>query len=196
MDLRKKDRPKISLEAIKKKIETTDRQKWIVLLLLGVLLLVIAMPVRAPEEESAEDAREEEEETEERAERSYEVKLEERLKAMIEGIDGVGRAEVMITLEDGGETVVVCDVEDTDSTQTVERTDGGTESRRENSRSESVVLADDMPYDVKQIEPKVRGVCVVAQGAGSDAVKLEIYHMIQALFNVDAHKIAIVEMGS
>lgn len=54
----------------------------------------------------------------------------------------------------------------------------------------------DAPYETKTIEPKIRGVCVVAEGASDNRTKVAIYEAIQALFSVDAHKISIVEMGS
>lgn len=197
MDLRKKVGHKISLEMIKNKLGTMDRQKWIVILLLGVLLLVIAMPVDTEKKSTERQTAEKEtEQLQTLSDRSYEAAMEERLKEIVSGVRGVGEVEVMVTLEDGGETVIAKDTDQTSSTITRGSGSGTTETEQQSSRKDSVVLADDSPYETKQIRPKIRGVCVVAEGAGDDAVKLEIYKMIQALFGVDAHKIAIVEMGS
>lgn len=64
------------------------------------------------------------------------------------------------------------------------------------SSDRTTVLSQDAPYETKTIEPKIRGVCVVAEGASDNRTKVAIYEAIQALFSVDAHKISIVEMGS
>jgi stage III sporulation protein AG len=158
---------------VKQKLEKTDRQKWIVLLLIGVLLLVIALPTDSATETeedagqgtswllgSTEDS-EVENDTTLSSTDSYEARLESRLEEMISKVEGVGEVEVMITLEDMGESVVV----------------------------------EDSLYETKQIRPEIRGVCVVAQGASNAQIKVEIYKMVQALFSLEAHKISIVEMG-
>jgi stage III sporulation protein AG len=159
---------------VKQKLEKTDRQKWIVLLLVGVLLLVIALPTDSATE-TEEDAAGQgtswllgstenstgEDDTTLSSTDSYEAHLESRLEEMISKVEGVGEVEVMITLEDMGESVVV----------------------------------EDSLYETKQIRPEIRGVCVVAQGASNAQIKVEIYKMVQALFSLEAHKISIVEMG-
>lgn len=50
------------------------------------------------------------------------------------------------------------------------------------------------PYVVKTLLPKVKGVVVVAQGAGTGNINRNITDMVQALFNVEAHKVKVVKM--
>lgn len=166
-----------------------DRQKWIVCILLGVLLLVIAIPVDTKEKRlsGAEQKQEPQLENE-----TYVRQLEQELEELIAQMHGVGAVRVMITLEDEGESVLA---QDSNSKSSVTK-EAGEVTQQEMSAEHSTVLASNTPYETKTISPKIRGVCVVAQGASDDHVRVAIYEAIQALFSVDAHKISIVEMGS
>ncbi len=85
--------------------------------LVGVLLLVIAMPIDQGEQERREagKAAEAAGEGTDRGGISglYEKELERRLKLLLEEMEGVGKAEVMITLQDEGERVVEKDLAQT-----------------------------------------------------------------------------------
>jgi stage III sporulation protein AG len=52
------------------------------------------------------------------------------------------------------------------------------------------------PYVVKEIEPEVEGILVVAEGAGNETVVNEITYAVQVLFDVPVHKIKVVKMSS
>ena len=47
---------------------------------------------------------------------------------------------------------------------------------------------------VKVYAPKIEGVLVVAEGAGSGTVNRTIADIVQALFGIDAHKVMVVKM--
>ena len=164
-----------------KMLKNMDRQKWIVCILIGVLLLVIAIPVDSKKQDAGTQ---ESVQTTETESSSYVEQMEREM-------DGVGAVRVMITLEDQGENVVAQDISSQSST-----TKEGETTKEEMSSDRTTVLSQDAPYETKTIEPKIRGVCVVAEGASDNRTKVAIYEAIQALFSVDAHKISIVEMGS
>ena len=86
-----------------------NKQKWIVCILLGILLLVIAIPVE-PKSENDRQNDSENEEKQEITSGVYEKQLEGRLENIIGQMEGVGKVQVMITLEDEGESVVAQDV--------------------------------------------------------------------------------------
>lgn len=130
---------------------------------------------------------------------SYEQRQERRLEEVLRLVEGVGDVEVMITLEAGSELVVEKDQPVT--SQRVEETDSGGGSRmtEEESWSESTVYTEGedggrSPYVVKELEPKVQGVVVIAEGGGNPAVQQNILEAVQALFPVEAHKIKIMKM--
>ena len=49
------------------------------------------------------------------------------------------------------------------------------------------------PYVVKELEPELSGVLVLAEGAESDAVKAEIVEAVEALFGLPAHRIKVIK---
>jgi len=175
----------------------------VILLLFGILLLVIAIP--------AEPGKKTEKETEAAGEAkaggtkeilpedSYERRQEERLKEVLQQVEGVGRTEVMITLQASTEKVVEKDAPS--RSQTVEEGDsqGGSRTTQEVEREETTVYqeAEDgtrTPYVTKELEPRVEGVIVIAEGGGSAKVRQNILEAVQALFPVEAHKIKIMKM--
>ena len=52
------------------------------------------------------------------------------------------------------------------------------------------------PYVTSMEKPKVKGVLVVAQGGGNASVDSNISQAVQALFDVEVHKITIAKMLS
>lgn len=174
------------MEKYKKIMGRMDRQKWVVCILLGVLLMVIAIPVDTKENK---EEKEEEEQAQEGV-ADYERTMEDRVEDILSQVEGVGEVKVMITLEDEGESIVEKD----DSKETSSK-EQGEESLNESTTQTTTVFSGEDPYETKVITPKIRGICVVAQGAKKNETRVKIYQSIQALFGVEAHKISIIEMG-
>ena len=188
-----------------KRTKLLKKDQLLILLLFGVLLLVIAIPAEPKKEKRADTEEtgsgEEVLKGTEQAfsEDSYERQQEARLKEVLEKVEGVGRVEVMITLRASSEKVVEKDVPS--RSQSVEEGDaqGGSRTTQENERQETTVYEEGedgrrTPYIVQELEPKVEGVIVIAQGGGNPEVKQNILEAVQALFPVEAHKIKIMKM--
>jgi stage III sporulation protein AG len=127
--------------------------------------------------------------------RSY---LEERLEKLLGAIDGIGKVEVMITLS-SSEEVVLAKESDITSSDTVEAdAQGGTRDVSQWENQESAVVqsvgSDSWPYVIKTLLPKVEGVVVVAQGAGSNLMNKNIGEAVDALFGIGLHKIKVLKM--
>ena len=192
-----------------------DFKKWfrkdnlIVLILTGVLLVIIALPVgdgrkkeSGAEEEregsSAMDTDESENREESYSDEMYARRLEQRLKELLSGMEGVGQVKVMITLESSPEVVVEKDRSIVRSSTEENDAQGGSRAVSQTQTQETTVFDTDdgvdKPYVVKTLPPKVEGVVVVAQGAGSGTVDRTIVEMVQALFGLEAHKVKVVKM--
>lgn len=124
--------------------------------------------------------------------------LEERLEKMLSGVNGVGRVAVMITLESSEELVLEKDEPVMQSGVEEQDSQGGSRKTSQLERQETTVYSTDgsasEPYVIKRLLPKVEGVLVVAQGAGSGTINKSITEIVQALFDVEAHKIKVVPM--
>lgn len=186
-----------------KKLKKPNKEQLAVILLCGVLLAVIAIPVSPENPSRGEDGQQEtntaETEGSTRESLSYEEQLEQRLSEALSQVSGVGRTRVLITLETTGEQVVEKD--EPGSSQTVQEEDasGGSRETTERSWSESTVYREEsdgskVPYVVKELEPQIQGVLVIAEGGGNPVIRQEILEAVEALFPIEAHKIKIMKM--
>lgn len=182
------------------------KNQLLIVLLVGVLLLVIAIPISPQADEaeinSSEDimqgysASESSGETNSAAQ--YEAYLEKRVASALEYVEGVGKTEVIITLKSSSQKVVEKD--QTSDTRITEEEDSAGGTRTENSRSsdKTSVYAQSSdgsqtPYVSKELTPEIAGVVVIAQGGDNAVVVQNITEAIQALFGVEAHKIKIMK---
>lgn len=134
-------------------IRNMGKQQWIVLLLVGVLLAVIAMPTA--ESSSSPDLSAESWMQSPKTEGSGEKQqLERELEELLRQVEGIGEIRVMLTLEEENNSIYASE-------------SGGT---------------------------KVAGVLIAAQGADDLTVVQNIQEAVQALFQVEAHKIKVMKM--
>lgn len=190
------------------------KETMVVLILIGALLAVIALPTDKKGEEEGEARTNQDIECSEefQGREAYEQQLETRLEEILSQMEGVGKVEVMITLSASARAVVEKDVslqEENSSSGAKESmnsvwgemTGNGAENESTGiSKEETTVYADtsqgSTPYVIQEIYPEVEGVLVVAEGGGDSYINLSIVESIQALFDVDVHKIKIVKMNT
>jgi len=194
-----------------KKWKKMKKDQWLILFLAGVLLLVVAMPTGRSSSKTAKGQNAQTEIAQTNGtgsgESDYEKTLETRLAQILEGMDGVGKVQVMITFQDQGESVVEKDVtmrQDTGAGSSGQDSAGGTTgtagvgSSGSRESSESTVFSqsdgNEIPFVNKEILPKIDGVLIVAEGGADAGVRKNISEAVEALFGLDAHKIKIVKM--
>ena len=167
--------------------------------LVGILLLVIAIPIDGGKKKTQEISTQQTMSEGESQEGVYEKKLERRLTEVLEKKDGVGKVEVMITLKDNGESVVEKDVT-TSSQNTQEEEGSSARNTAENQSQEETVFSGQQgsgqqPFISKEVTPQIEGILVVAEGGGNSVVIKNISDAVLALFPVEAHKIKVVKMN-
>ena len=181
------------------------KDQLLILLLAGILLMVIAVPAGKTKEHasSASDGntgktvRGTSDGTDEEAYTTY---LEDRLSRILSQIEGAGEVKVMITLKSSAEKVLDKDTESDQETVTEEDSQGGTRQSSKASKKENTVYASDSttqgsgsPYVSKELSPEIEGVVVIADGGGNAVVKENISSAVQALFDIEPHKIRIMK---
>ena len=116
----------------------------------------------------------------------------------LEYVEGVGRAEVVITLKSSGQKIVEKDQASSSQSTSEEDQNGGIRETQNRSSDNTSVYTQgsdgsQTPYISKEMTPEIEGVLVIADG-GDNAVTIQnITEAIQALFGVDAHKIKIMK---
>lgn len=182
--------------------EKKRRDRWMMLALFGILILVAVWPVGGKNGKTDSQEEKSVDTTEKKTYNyadQYAENMELRLKEILEKVDGAGAVQVMITVKNSGEQVLEKDKSYSEN-KTIQSGDSGEHTTAANtSRSESTVYDhtdSGSPYVVKQLEPEIEGILVAAQGAGDETVVNEITYAVQVLFDVPVHKIKVVKMSS
>ena len=116
----------------------------------------------------------------------YREQTEQKLSRMLSRVKGVGHAEVMITLQDEGQTFYAENEE--------ELKDGTKENFAASYVLKNEGSGKEGPLIEKQTAPEIAGVFVVASGAKDPAVKMEIISAVRAVLGVKIHRIEVLEM--
>ena len=207
------------MENLRKILEKYHMEKWfqrdnlIVLVLAGILLVVVAWPLEGTDKAKTTDAVEKQgsssvegagtgmvQTTEGQYTSLYEYAayLEDELEDALMDMSGVGKVKVMITLEASEEQVVEKDEPFTRNNTTENDGDGGSRTVYQMDSGQETVYEKngsvETPYVTKTILPKISGILIVAEGAGTGTVSKSISEIAQALFNIEAHKAQVVPM--
>lgn len=178
-----------------KKLKRSD---WLILVLAGILILIIALPTDTKEKKQAEEAKENISKENNTMEASKD-EIERKLEDILEKIDGAGDVKVMITYQDSGTQVVEKDKNTSENSLEESDSTGGVRSTKEQQLQESTVYEDadagNTPFVSKKLLPKVEGILIVASGGDNQKVKQNISEAVLALFQVEAHRIKIVKMS-
>ena len=191
------------------------RDNLIILVLSGILLFIIALPMDNKNKENSADtgantsvgleipgmtsgSQEAQEDSQDMTDAVYAAWLEQRLTEALSQVAGVGKVRVMITLSSSSELVIEREKPVTRSTTNEADSQGGTRVINQVETGDLVVYrsegSDNEPYVIKTLPPQIEGVLVVAEGAGSTSVNRTIITIVQALFDVESHKVSVVRM--
>lgn len=172
-----------------KKLKRSD---WLILVLAGILILIIALPTDTKEKKQAEKSKENISKENNIMEASKD-EIERKLEDILEKIDGAGDVKVMITYQDSGTQVVEKDKNTSENSLEESDSTGGVRSTKEQQLQESTVYEDadagNTPFVSKELLPKVEGILIVASGGDNQKVKQNISEAVLALFQVEAHRI-------
>ena len=115
-----------------------------------------------------------------------EPSLEQRLEALLSGIEGAGQVRVLLTVDAGRETLYQTD-------SRAQSDEGGSD------RSDDTVLVEDGARVesglVRQVlEPKYRGAVVLCQGGDIPSVRLAVVEAVRCLTGLGADQISVLKM--
>jgi len=193
------------IENIKKKTNEQGKKKLIentvIVIILGAIILIAGSSLFSRNDTKKTSENKGGVENVETLSKSTESRekedLEVRLESILSKIEGVGKVDVMVTYVSGKEIVPAYNSR-SDENDTVEKDNqGGTRNISESSREESIVFEEEQgvkkPIIIKDIEPVVKGVIVVAEGANNPSVQEKILKAVQVLMDLPIHKIQVFE---
>jgi len=119
----------------------------------------------------------------------YQDELEQDLESIISKIKGVGSVDVMVTLEDSGNTYFA-----KDESENLTETDSETNKSKELTHVlKGEGSSEESPLITKKTYPLVSGVLICAKGAENVQIKNNIIKAAQALLGVKTHRIEVLE---
>lgn len=201
---------KDTIQSWKKLWRDLGTRRWIFCFLLGILLVIIAVPVGERTDQGGQDGvtktkgfGEEggsDPHSSQGTVNTYEAELEARLSALLRQIQGAGAVRVMVTVSRSSQRILQSDTSREESV--IQETDpqGGSRNNTQRREESQTVLtggsASAQPYVVGEIMPQVEGVVVACEGGDRPTVQAEISAAIQALFDLAPHKIKVCKMAS
>ena len=126
---------------------------------------------------------------------SYAAALEERLSEMVSSIDGAGRAEVMVTLNNGVEYVYA-----NEEKSNTDHSENGEQISVRDDNQKTVVTVDagngKEGLLITEIQPTVRGVVVACEGAANEAVALRVVTAVRTALDIAEKRVCVIPYNS
>lgn len=125
--------------------------------------------------------------------------IEAKIAHLLSRVKGAGNVEVNVTLEGSARREHAKNV--TRETKIVEEKDpsGGVRTTSESKESAQVLMSKeggaDKPVMVSEIRPEVKGILIVAEGAGDSAVKANLTRAVETGLGIASYKITVLPQG-
>lgn len=163
------------------------KKKWVILVILIAVLVLAFWNSGEEEKPNKEDEATISVLT---MDADYITNAETKLGDILSKIKGAGKVKVMITFAEGEEKVLAKN--ESSQLETEHSTD---KTQSKSQQEEDVLLYDsnkgEEPFIVKERLPVPSGVLVVADGAGSENIRLELYEAVRALYGISGHRVKI-----
>lgn len=116
------------------------------------------------------------------------AETEAAMEEILGKIGGVGRVDVMLTLQSGSELVL--------AEEGSLRYSGDSRSPDNYERTNQPITDSGGVVVTQEMYPRYRGALVVCDGGGSDSVRLQIISAVSALTGLGSDRIAVVKWGA
>lgn len=189
-----------------KKLQGGDRKKLIentvVVAIIGVIIIIVGSSFLSGGKQDKSTSGKTVTSATEAEDTSYKESgdeaLEDRLIKILGQIDGVGRVDVMVTFSAGKENIPAYDIKKNESTTNEKDSGGGTREITQSDYESKMVFEDSQsgskkPVIIKDLQPVIKGVVVVADGASKPEVKNRICRAVQVLMDIPIHKVQVIE---
>lgn len=189
----------------KELLETKNRKKLIenavIVIIIGVVIIIAGSSFLSGQEKTSKQnlpaqSAESIETSGSVSENSSETEL--KLKNILSQVEGAGRVDVMITYSTGKENIPAYDIKTSESSTDEKDSGGGTRKITQSSSDTAIVYrngqnGEKSPAFIKELEPLVKGVLVVAEGASDPQVREKLARAVQVLMDISVHRIQIIE---
>lgn len=182
-------------------------EKTVIIALIGIIFLIAGsvlfedtgkkeqkiLPDQTSEKEAVETLNQSDSQTKN--------EMEKNLETILSKIKGAGRVSVMVTFYSSNESVPVYDTKTSVNDTQEKDKEGGSRAVKQSDKENSIVYEENgdgvkKPYITKELLPNVKGVVIVADGAGDAVVRSNLCKATIALFDVPSHKVQVFERNN
>ncbi len=196
MDIIKKIKEMYGNQSKKKLIENT-----VIVIILGIILIIAGGTIFGGDNKKKQqgDIRKNTVVQDEFNDTTSEIdETEKKLKSVLSQIKGVGKIDVMITYASTRENVPAYDIKKSQSKTFEEDSEGGTRDISQEDYNSTLAYEDSQsggkePVILKELQPEIKGVLVVAEGADRIEVRERICSSVMVLFDIPAHRVHVVQ---
>ncbi len=174
-------------------------ENLVIILILGVIIIIVASSFFSEDQDTAKEDKLQPAVAITSEQPLDEImELEQRLVQILSEIEGAGHVKVMITGVSDGEVVHAFNQSEQSSLQEEQNEAGIVNKTDEIRREQELVFMDGnsgerIPVVTKRYRPEIRGVVVVADGAGSNVVRQNITNAVEVLMGLPAHRIQVLK---
>lgn len=125
---------------------------------------------------------------------SYTQELETRLEGIVGKINGVGRCQVLITMERGTEYIYAKEEKTTDDTSKSSGVQQYAEGSKSTGEQQYIIIDSDggeQALLVTEIAPRVKGVIVVCEGGGNETVRNSVTNAVTTALDISSSKVCV-----
>jgi len=175
----------------------------VILILAGILLVVLSNSFKSTSAQSnklkiSEEGKSVTANSVESLTREYEQAKKVELKNLLENTSGVGRVEVAVYCECGEELVPAENVNTSTSVTNEKAQEGGERVINQQSSGSTVVMTnqggENSALILKKFNPRVTGVCIVAEGAEEKVTELRIKLAVMKFWKLTDEQITVLPM--
>ncbi len=190
---------KINFQEIITRIKTDKKLIVIIVIgLVGMLLLLFSEIFDSSDDIDDSAKSTESSNTQYTYEQNYKKQVQQDLQKLISSIDGAGNTKVMVTIESGTKSVYAVDENIKDTSNTSDDNNKYSRSSEYSRDTEHIIVnsssKDEDGLIVEIIQPQIRGVAVVCQGADSAVVRQNITNTVTAVLNISSTRVCITKM--
>ena len=180
-------------EYIKKFLSQENHKKLVIILgFTGIFLIFVsnifknkkAAPTKLTEDKKTSE--------------QYSSTLEKNLENIVSSIKGAGNAKVLVTLENGAETVYATE-EKKNKEAMEDKANGETTRKKESDDCEKkyITIKDSEGTEhalaVTEIQPKIKGVIIVCPGGEDPTVQQRIITAVTTALNISSNKVCVTK---
>lgn len=129
---------------------------------------------------------------------TYAAQLEERLCSILEQMEGVGTARVMVTLENGYQNIYAKSEKTNNDILRDIRAEDERKTQEKQVTEQTYILVDGsggkVPLVTARLEPEVKGVVVVCQGGDDPLVVRKVVDTVRVALDISSARISVARL--